>query len=389
MGKEKPNKAENEAVFNEEYKIADDADTAAKKKRNKKRRKKIKKNLFAFLWVVAIFSTAILLAGGIIYVFSDMLGIRINSGGDEKIKVHIPEGTVTAQIAEILKDYNVINNPEVFRLYSKVKGYDSQYKYGVYEFTRELAYEDIADKLTNEGEKAKTVTIRIPEAATIDEIAELMDDNKVCTAEEFLDAAQNSTFDYAFLSAIPMDKVHYRLEGYLFPDTYDFYTYGSITCAENVIDKMLSQTAKILDAEMLAQIAADGRTVHDILTIASIVELEASAAPMEMAKVAQVFYNRLVWDEPHFLGSSPTAEYPYGDGAYDTNASNPKATEGMPPGPYCAPSAAAIKAAVHPEKDFEMTYFVTDKDMNFYYNSKYKEHINTINKLKNQGKWAG
>lgn len=379
----------NEATFDEEFKIVDDKEAAAKAKKKKRRRKKFKKNLLAFLWVVAIFSAAIILAGGIIFVFSDMLGIRINGGSGEKIKVYIPEGTAAAQISEILAEYNVIENPQVFRLYSKFKGYDSKYKYGVYEFSRELAYEDIANKLTNEGEKAKTVTIRIPEAATLDEIAELMDDNGVCTAEEFLEAAQTSTFNYDFIAAIPTDKVHYRLEGYLFPDTYDFYTYGSITCAESAIDKMLSQTAKILDAETLAQIAADGRTVHDILTIASIVELEASAAPLEMPKVAQVFYNRLVWDEPHFLGSSPTAEYPYGDGAYDTNASNPKSTEGMPPGPYCAPGAAAIKAAVYPEKAFEMTYFVTDKDMKFYYNSVYKEHINTINRLKNQGKWAG
>ncbi|MBQ5809993.1 MAG: endolytic transglycosylase MltG, partial [Clostridia bacterium] len=253
----------------------------------------------------------------------------------------------------------------------------------------ELGYEDIARKLTTEGEKAKTVTIRIPEAATIDEIAELMQKNKVCTEEEFIQAVQTGEFEYDFIKNIPTDKVHYRLEGYLFPDTYEFYTYGSITCAEDAVNRMLAETAKHFDAETLSKISAAGRTVHDILTIASIVEMEASAIPAEMPRVAQVFYNRLVWNEPHYLGSSPTAEYPYGEGAYDTNASNPLATEGMPPGPYCAPSSAAIKAAVDPEIGFEMTYFVTDKEMKFYYNNDYRAHINTINKLKREGKWAG
>lgn len=376
--------------------IADSAQTALdnkklskEEKRRRKRKKRIKKSIITFVWVVSIILSAMLLAGGIIVVFSDMLGIRIGGMGNAKIKVNIPFGKNATEIAEILEDYGVISDSTVFRVYSKLKGFDSQYKYGVYEFSGEMPYEDICRKLKNEGEKAKTVTLRIPEAATIDEIAELMGKNGVCTKEEFIQAVQTSSFDYDFIALIPTDKVHYRLEGYLFPDTYDFYTYGSITCAEDAIKRMLNETAKKFDAAALNQMAAKGRTVHDILTIASIVEMEASAAPDEMAKVAQVFYNRLVWNEPHYLGSSPTAEYPYGEGKYDTNASNPLATEGMPPGAYCAPSAAAIKAAIYPQEDFEMTYFVTDKEMNFYYNSVYKEHINTINKLKNEGNWAG
>ncbi len=358
-------------------------------KLQRRRKRRRKKNLLAFVWVVAIILSAMILAAGIIYVFSDLLGIRLQNYGDKKIKVYIPEGTSAAQIAEILEDYELIRNPFVFRVYSKLKGFDSQYKYGVYEFSFEMPYEDLAEKMIKEGEKASTVTIRIPEAATIDEIAELMYKNDVCTREEFFEAVQNSKYDYDFIDLIPTDKVHYRLEGYLFPDTYEFYNYGSMTCAEQAVDKMLKQTAKLFDEAALAQMAKDGRTVHDILTIASIVEMESSVAPAQMPKVAQVFYNRLVWDEPHYLGSSPTAEYPYGEGSYDTNASNPKATEGMPPGPYCAPSANSIKAAIYPEQDFEMTYFVTDKEMNFYYNSSYSEHLDTIRRLKREGKWAG
>ena len=134
--------------------------------------------------------------------------------------------------------------------------------------------------------------------------------------------------------------------------------------------------------EMKRQAEKRGYSVHEIMTMASIVEMEASASPTEMPKVAAVFYNRLSWDEPKYLGSSPTANYPYGSGRYDTNTH-----EGLPPGPLCSPSLNAIKAALSPQANFNYTYFVTDKDMKFYYTSSYSEHSNIIAKLRREGKW--
>lgn len=379
-------------ILGEDFQIAaePEEELTGKKSSSKKRRKKKAKNgIITAVWIMSIFAVSALLAWGLIVFLSDYLGIRLRGNGEERIKINIPAGLNTAQISEVLKENDVINSPVLFRVYSKLKGYDGSYKYGVYEFSYELGFEDIADKLTNEGAKAETVSVRIPEGATIDEIAVILAENGVCTQEEFIQAVQTGEFDYDFVALIPTDKVHYRLEGYLFPDTYEFYNYGSITCAEEAINRMLSQTAALFDQKAMEQLTATGRSVHDIMTIASIVEMEASAAPTQMAKVAQVFYNRLVWDEPHYLGSSPTAEYPYGDGKYDTNANNPNSTEGIPPGPYCAPSANAVKGALYPETDFEATYFVTDSEMEFYYNTSYSDHLSTISKLKNQGKWAG
>ena len=136
--------------------------------------------------------------------------------------------------------------------------------------------------------------------------------------------------------------------------------------------------------EMRARAKELGYTMHEILTMASIVELEAGGSPGEMANVAAVFYNRLSWDEPKRLGSSPTAEYKHGGGRYDTNTN-----EGLPPGPLCAPSLASIRAALWPTENFPYTYFVTDKNMQFYYNETYDKHNATIRRLKNQGLWAG
>ena len=115
--------------------------------------------------------------------------------------------------------------------------------------------------------------------------------------------------------------------------------------------------------------------------MASIVELEASGYPDEMAKVAQVFYNRLNWtDEPNMLGSTPTSDYI--DSRYDTNK-----YEGLPPGPLCSPSSDAINAALNPDTSVKECYFVTDKNMKFYYKNSLDEHNELIERLKSEGLW--
>ena len=246
-----------------------------------------------------------------------------------------------------------------------------------------MSYKDIALKLQETGASNKVVQVTIPERSNIDDIMRILEENGVCTKADFKKAMKNGNYsDISFVKDIPTERVYYRFEGYLFPDTYEFYNFDSEECAELAIRKMLKRTEELLTEEILNQIKADGKTIHDVITMASIVELEASASLDEMPKVAAVFYNRLVWDEPQRLGSSPTAEYPYGDGRYDTNK-----VEGLPPGPLCSPSLAAIKASVYPQENFPYTYFVTDSEMKFYYNETYREHNQTIALLKSQGKW--
>ena len=118
--------------------------------------------------------------------------------------------------------------------------------------------------------------------------------------------------------------------------------------------------------------------------MASIIEMESgNAAYTDKEKVSAVFYNRLAWTtEPNLLGSSPTANYPYGDGAYDTNK-----TRGLPPGPLCSPGVKSIEASARPAENFDMCYFVTDKNNKFYYNKTYSEHLQTISSLRQKGLW--
>lgn len=347
----------------------------------KKGRRKGKKGcLGSIIWVLVILLIAGGLATGAIMAGADLLGI----GKSDIVQVEIEKGASTKEIAETLKEAGAIKFPTLFRLYSKLKKNDGTYKYGVYEFNTEIGYSGIMEQLQTEGAQAEMAEVRIPEMASMDEIMTLLEEVGVCSKDNFRTAMQTGTYKESFVSDIPVEKVHYRLEGYLFPDTYKFIKEDSVAGATRAIQQMLNRMDEMFTPSMREQAKDMGSNMHNILTMASIVEMEASSSPEEMPNVAAVFYNRLQWDEPRLLGSSPTAEYPYGDGRYDTNK-----TEGLPPGPLCAPSLNAIKAALNPTEGFTATYFVTDSDMKFYYNSSLADHNSTIQRLKNQGKWIG
>ena len=354
------------------------ADKKPKKQYSRKQKRKIK----ALISVCAIVLSAVLLAACMIVFLSDFVGIRFGSSGED-VTVDISEGSTTSQIAAELHENGIINSPLMFRIYCRIKGVDGSFKYGVYTISSEAGYKDIAAALQKEGQLNNTVDVTIPEGSSVDDIMKILENKGVCTRADFKRAiAEYDIEDYEVTESIPEQRVYYKVEGYLFPDTYRFYNYDSKECAKLALQKMIKQADKMWTGEMKRQAEKRGYTVHEIMTMASIVEMEASASPAEMPKVAAVFYNRLSWDEPKYLGSSPTANYPYGSGRYDTNTH-----EGLPPGPLCSPSLNAIKAALSPQANFNYTYFVTDKDMKFYYTSSYLEHSNIIAKLRREGKW--
>lgn len=345
----------------------------------KKKRKGVSS---ALLRIIIIFAVSIFLAFVIILFGAEYLGLGINRG--QEVVVEIEQGDSTKHIARLLKEENAINSEIMFRIYSKLMGYEGKYQYGVYTFRNELGYEDIAEMLCTQGQRAETVKVTIPERASIDDIIKLLDENGVCSRSDFIKAMDSDRYKQFFVADLPSEAVYYRFEGYLFPDTYSFYCYDdSAECAELAIDRMLSRMEEVLNENSVVKAADEmGYTVHEILTMASIVELEASGNASQMRNVAQVFYNRLnEWENP-LLGSSPTAKYKYGKGRYDTNK-NP----GLPPGPYCSPSADAIKAAANPNTECKATYFVTDASMNFYYTHSLQEHNQIISKLKAEKNW--
>ncbi len=389
------NNNNNDYVIGESFTIAEEPESNTQKvltrrermelkngKGNKKPKKSNESNKGVVVIIVCLIA-AILLGLFTVLFISEYLGIGGRDG--EEITIEVKEGSGTASIAGELKESGAINSALLFRVFSKVAGYDGTYKYGVYKFQNELGYKELARMLQTEGQNPNAVSVTIPEGSSIDDIIEILAEKGVCKKSDFK-AAMNKIelSEYEITKDLPEQQVYYKFEGYLYPDTYSFYNYDSAECAELAIRKMLKQSDKVWNKELKAQAAKTGYSVHEILTMASIIEMEASASVNEMPKIAAVFYNRLKWDEPKFFGSSPTALYPYGNGRYDTNKN-----EGFPPGPMCSPGIDAIKAAINPAKDFRATYFVSDSDMHFYYTESYSEHNKTIADLKKQGKWVG
>ena len=374
------NNSDDDFIIGKGFKF-DEPKIKSKKRKNENSANPIIKSI---IWIFSIIIVSCALAFSVIYAGADFMGIGFGRG--DNCVLEIEKGSNAEKIAEQLKECGAVKIPLLFRVYSKLTGYENQFKYGVYNFNTESGYETIAEMLIKDGAKAESVTVKIPEYATIDEIAILLSDAGVCSKADFKDAVQNGKFNIDFVKEIPNKSVHYRLEGYLFPDTYDFYSYDSKECAYLAVEKMLKTMESKFTAEMLSVVKESGYSLHEILTMASIVESEsANGSEEERAKVAKVFYNRLEgnnWNEPKFLQTDPSTYYPYGNGRYNTYK-----TEGLPPGPLGAPSLNSIKAALYPAENFNATYFVTDKNADFYFNETLDGHNKTIANLKKKGLW--
>ena len=379
--------------INELFNIVPDDEEATPVVTEEKQEKKNKKTLYIILSAAAL--VVLIFVGIAVFGLCDMNGAF---NGSEK-QFEIKEGTPASVVAEILEDEDVIESSLFFRVYCRMKGYDSSFKYGVYKIGAKSSYEEIAKKLMTEGAVAESVSVTIPEGTsiydytkdvngndvTIPGIATLLSRAGVCTKEDFFEALHGAVTNDEFFSSVNKEDTYVALEGYLFPDTYDFYFYDSKECAALAVNKMLECTKAVFSEDMLKKAQEKNMSINEVLTLASIVQMESGLDTKSMPKVASVFYNRL--KNGGTLGSSPTCYYGNAfkddDGRYDTYK-----IKGLPPGPLCAPGKDAINAVLYPEENFdEYYYFVTDKNGNFYFHKTYGEQQNTIDRLKRENNW--
>lgn len=353
-----------------------------RRKGEKKKRKK-RKGVSAIIWIVSIIAVSIALSSVALMAFSDIVGITFSE--PQTYEVTIPEGASTEQIANILKDAGAIKHPLIFRIYSRLKNEDGKYQYGYYTFKSGEGYSGIIDTLQTIGSVAEEKTVTIPEGSNIEDICKIFVNSGLCSKSDFVNAVEKHSYNYSFLKEIPTETVYYQLEGYLYPDTYRFAYVkdDGESNAVRAVDKMLTTMRdRVFTDENIAKAKTLGYSMHEVLTMASIVQLEAGAYPKQMPKVAQVFYNRLESPSftPKMLQSDPTDKYP--DSRYHTYS-----IEGLPPGPFNSPSLDAVKAALEPDKSIKAFYFVTDKNGGFYYSATLSEHKSVIASLQSKGLW--
>ena len=210
--------------------LTDEERRQEKKAHRKRNRIKARKNkrIFKFMWLCMVLLTSFTIASYLIGGSNDFFAVGRNEG---TTLISIPEsGLDPDKLAEILADSGAINKPEFFSLYCKVKKEDMDH-FPAGEFTLETDkdYEDILDTL-KQGNRTlgEEVSVTIPEGYNVLEIAQLMEEKEVCTAQEFLDGVNGLDFsNYSVIANMGGGEGRYfKLEGYLFPDTYNFYKIG-------------------------------------------------------------------------------------------------------------------------------------------------------------------
>jgi UPF0755 protein len=266
-------------------------------------------------------------------------------------------------VGERLEEQGIIRSGFYFEMRMRLGSSDRQLSAGEYELSPGMAVSEIIDEITTTG-RSGTMTVRFQEGWRTEQYADhLVEIGLLETTQEFMTAVADPQWDFDFLATRPADA---DLEGYLFPDTYEFH---SDATAEEIITTLLETFDARVPLEMRERAADLGYNFHNVMTIASIVEREAVIAE-ERPIIASVFYNRM--DETMPLQADPTVQYVAGEPGNwwpeitqdDINRMAPHNTyqrPGIPPWPIANPSLASIEAALDPA-DTDHLFFVATGD---------------------------
>ncbi len=299
------------------------------------------------------------------------------------------ENEVAAELAE----NGVICSSVRFLNYIKENYPDFVWYNGIYHLNANMSYKELCEALMEPDAKLDYVKFVVPEGKSIRGISAIVEESGLCTAEEFLTAADSYDYDYPFIEELKkrdQSLVGYKLEGYLFPATYEFR--ADTVTPHQIVDKMLKTFTEYVTQDMIDQAKEMGLSLNEFISFGSVVQAEAFSKE-SMAGVASVFWNRLNSSDMRRLQSDPTTTYAKSlkdlpgystdmKEAYDTYS-----CIGLPVGPTNCPGIDVLKAILSPE-DAEYFYFVTDKNGEFYFNKTLNDHNRTIRALVNQGLWA-
>lgn len=361
--------------------------TKEQKKKLKKRDKK-NKRIFFWMWIVMIAVVSFSIARFAMVNINDMLAVGRD---DSVVQIQIPKNATGEEVGNILVESGIIEKPSFFALYSQVTKSEGHYQYGTYEIKKNMDYEAIITHIQSNANRLddETTQITITEGMSARQIAQLLEENNICTVDEILEAANDSEyFDiYSAINSITNDEErYYLLEGYLFPDTYDFYT------GENPIDalsKLLNNYKDKITQEMKDKAASMNMTMDQVITLASMIQAEAANVD-DMYNISSIFHNRLrdgAEKGVATLDSDPTVWYPYHSreevpaDQVDSFVSryNTYEVQGLPPGPICNPGLDAINAALNPNTtDY---YYFCHKDGQAYYSQTLEEHQQKLQEL--------
>ncbi len=328
--------------------------------------------------VILIGGTAI---GGYLYVNSALK--PVDPDNTDPVKVEIPIGSGVTSIGNILEDKGIVKNSTVFKYYVKFNN-EAGFQAGSYDLTPSMTLNEIVNSLkTGKVMRKAEFKITIPEGLQLDQIAEIIAEKSPYKKDEVEKKLNDKKWleqlkkEYPELitDEILKKEIKRPLEGYLYPATYPFYE--KHPSLDSILKKMIAQTDEVL-AQYQEAMAANGYTPHELLTLSSLIEEEATEKA-DRGKISSVFYNRMEEGMP--LQTDPTVLYALGKHKEKTvykdlkvdSPYNTYQVKGLPPGPIANAGVSSIEAALQPE-DTEYYYFLAASNGSVYYSETLDEH---------------
>lgn len=351
--------------------------------------------------IVYILTIGILIVAGVLAISGYnyvSAGLKPLDRNDKKlVQVEVPSGSSNRQIGDILEDGDVIRDGMVFNFYTKFKNL-TNFQAGYYQFSPNMTLDQISKELQQGGsaeplDDASKLTI--PEGYDVDQIASLVAKKTDFKKEDFIKVIKDDKFFDQLKAQYPdlltdagnAKDVRYRLEGYLFPATYNVHKSKSL---EDLVTQMVDTTNQVL-TPYYSQIKEKGMTVQEVMTLASLVEKEG-VTQSDRKNIAQVFFNRIATGMPlqsdisilYALGEHK--EFVYNKDLEVDSPYNLYKNTGYGPGPFDNPSQEAILAVLDPT-DNDYVYFVADISTGkVYYAKTYEEHMELVEKYVNKDK---
>ena len=341
--------------------------------RRRRRRSAGLSMLFALLYVVGVIGVSVILACVGWAAANDVLALN---KPEKEIIFQVSDGESFEEVTDRLAEEGMIEYKLLFKLFASFTHGKEKVAPGSYTLSTNMDYRALLSGMSANSASKVELTVTIPEGYTTAQIFQLLENMDVATVEDLNQMASTHDYAFDFLEDIPLGSPN-RLEGYLFPSTYNFYTYHDPKYA---INKLLVAFDERMDEELRQEIADSGRSMHEILTVASLIERETDGT--DRATIASVIYNRL--DNPSastagYLQIDATLGYING-GKVPTEADksidspyNTYLYQGLPPGPISNPGLDSIRAAIHPESTKYYYYALGDDNVHHFFRS-YEDH---------------
>lgn len=353
--------------------------TEPQKKLRKKKKAFLGLPYFAFIILVSV-----ILSLFIIFVANDVFALVAE---DKEITITLPQNATVYQAAKILDEEGVIHYRTFFALFVHFTVKDPEFLLGEHELNSSMDYRAILRQIRRTSSSRNILQVTIPEGYTVAQIKDLLVQDGICDETDLTEALKSHKFDYDFLDD-DLEESENRLEGYLFPDTYQFYENSD---ADTVIEKFLDNFDQKVTEDMREQAEKSDYSLREILTIASMVEKEAKLTT-EQSTIAGVIYNRLNSKDYPYLDIDSTILYVVGHKDELTKADleidspyNTYTNKGLPPGPIANPGLDAIYAALNPEDNDYYFYVASGDDKGSHIFSKtLEEHNAAVAKVKSK-----